>query len=244
VKGRAHYTWSPLPDEVVRLAEGRLSIQVAPLGRGERFRVVAGDAEIEVRGTAFEVSVVNDRLVGVDVSHGLVAVRPARGAAVFVGRGEQWRVPPEEPPPAARPAPAARSAHAGPAERAFAQGWRALRSGGYAEAAGAFGRAANAGPTAALAEDARYWRAVALARAGHAGEARGAMTAFLELHRESARAGEISAMLGWLLLDVHDDKGAARRFTAAANDPVPAVRSSARAGLSAVARRAHQSRSE
>jgi TolA-binding protein len=235
-KGPAHYTWSPLPDEVVRVAEGQLSIQVEPLGRGERFRVVTGDAEVEVRGTAFDVSVTDDQLTSVKVAHGLVVVRSAQGPTVYLGRGEEWHAPPEAP-LASRPSSAAR-AHAGPAERAFAHGWRALRSGGYAEAAGAFERAAEAGPGAALAEDARYWRAVALARGGHSAEARVAMSVFLELHPESTRAGEISAMLGWLLLDVHDHKGATRHFTDATTDPVPAVRSSARAGLSAVSRSA------
>jgi hypothetical protein len=44
-------------------------------------------------------------------------------------------------------------------------------------------------------------------------------------------------MLGWLLIDARDFDQAARRFTAAAGDPSPAVRSSAGAGLDALARR-------
>jgi hypothetical protein len=235
-KGDARFTWSALPDEVVRLHDGAVSVQVTPLGPGERFRVVAGDGEVEVHGTAFDVVVEDDRLVSVTVDHGLVEVRPAHGPRVFLHAAESWQAPApagaasaaveqEEPP---RPTESA-------AAHGFARGWRALRGGDYLAAAAAFGRAAEADPADPISEDARYWRAVALARGGRPAAARAEMAAFLTRYPTSPRAGEISAMLGWLLLDVHDRAGARRRFRAAADDRADAVRASARAGLQALA---------
>jgi len=61
---------------------------------------------------------------------------------------------------------------------------------------------------------------------------------FLDAHARSPRAGQASAMLGWLLIDARAFDEAARRFDAASGDPDPAVRRSARAGLDALARRA------
>jgi hypothetical protein len=68
------------------------------------------------------------------------------------------------------------------------------------------------------------------------------MASFLTRYPSSPRAGEISAMLGWLLVRVDDDEGARRRFSAAIHDHVEAVRTSARAGLAALDRRAAQTR--
>ena len=98
------------------------------------------------------------------------------------------------------------------------------------------GRAVDAAPTAALAEDARYWEAVALARQGSVGKARAAMEEFLRGFPGSPRAGEVSAMLGWSLLKSHEWPAAEQRFRAAESDPAPAVRESAKKGLEATAR--------
>lgn len=54
-------------DEMVRVRTGRLRVSVEKLRQGERFRVIASDAEVEVRGTEFEVVVVKDSLVAVHV---------------------------------------------------------------------------------------------------------------------------------------------------------------------------------
>src|SRR5205809_310350 len=45
----------PPPDEIVRLDDGRIELDVNPLAAGERFRVVTDAGEVEVRGTIFEV---------------------------------------------------------------------------------------------------------------------------------------------------------------------------------------------
>src|SRR5207302_1565888 len=58
------------PDEIVRLSQGTLTVEVSPLGAGERFRVITSDAEVEVRGTAFDVVAAADRLTAVRVHHG------------------------------------------------------------------------------------------------------------------------------------------------------------------------------
>src|SRR6185436_6614824 len=120
--------------------------------------------------------------------------------------------------------------------RAFNQGWASLRAGDHLGAAAQMRRALDLEPANALAEDARYWRAVALGRAGAAGEARAAMEEFLRLHPRSARAGAVSAMLGWLLVDAGEKDRARALFEAAAGDANAAVQKSARAGLDAVAR--------
>ena len=134
-------------------------------------------------------------------------------------------------------APSPNSTHLpSPAELAFSEGWQAFRSGDYPGAIAAMRRALQATPTSALAEDARYWEAVALARQGSAAKARQAMYEFTRLFPGSPRAGEVSAMLGWLLIESHELSSAEQRFRNAEKDRAPAVRESAQKGLQAVAR--------
>ena len=314
-------------DEVVRLRQGRVAVAVEHLVRGERFRVVTGDAEVEVRGTSFDVIVERDQLVEVVVHSGLVEVRPAGREAMSLHPGERWRrdqgpvrtaavepaaaLPaPATQPPAALPAPATEPGAALPApasepvatparprepasareptperradripepealplpdepapttpaagdpaaaatqgelpapaarpaptasEVAFGRGFRALRRGDYGEASEQFDLAIASGPGSPLLDDARYWRAVALARSGRTASARDALVEFLRLHARSPRAGEASVMLGWMLLEAGDRTGAFRRFKAAAGDRDPAVRASAAKGLAKVRER-------
>ena len=99
-------------------------------------------------------------------------------------------------------------------------------------AAAAFARAADAGGE--LAEDASFWRAVALRRAGHTDAALAAFVAFLERYARSARAGEAAVAAGWLELDAGRTDAAAAHFRAAVDDPAPRVRASAADGLRAV----------
>lgn len=136
-------------------------------------------------------------------------------------------------PSASAPGPAARA----PEELAYDQAWAALRSDDFVRAASGFTRVLLVAPDSPLVEDASYWRAVALARGRRSAEALSAFRDFLDGYARSPRAGEASAMLGWLLIDARDYDEAARRFRAAAGDPNPAVRTSAQAGLDALARR-------
>ena len=137
-------------------------------------------------------------------------------------------VPPA--PPQVRPARAAE-------EVSYDDAWAALRTGDFPHAATGFARVVLLAPDSPLVEDASFWRAVALARGKRSAEAVSAFHDFLDGYARSSRAGEASAMLGWLLIDARAFDEAARRFDAAAGDPDPAVRTSARAGLDALARR-------
>jgi ferric-dicitrate binding protein FerR (iron transport regulator) len=256
-------------DEVVQLIEGTLQIEVSPLKPGERFRVVTEDGEVEVRGTAFEVTAAGARLSGVNVDHGRVEVRPARGPMVVLSAGQGWRPPgpvtrtegapgaaeavasQKTGPPADSLGPATagalqqargrrRLSHraalvdpADPAGRAFEQGWALVLDGRYGAAAAAFERASRAGGP--IAEDAAYWRGVALARGGHSTEGIAAMSRFLSHYPHSPRAAEAASILGWLLFDRGELDESARRFRLSAASGDAAVQHSARKGLAAIA---------
>lgn len=245
------------PDEIVRLVDGALTVEVEPLRRGERFRVVTGDAEVVVVGTAFDVRAEGDALRLVRVIHGTVEVRLAAGPIQVLTAGQSWRAAPVEEPPVAPPPPSATppagahiqsSRDAGPprpsprsaAQQAFDDGWQAIRAGEFDRAASAFERAmaADAARTR-LAEDAHYWRSVALARAGHAERAAAVFEAFVATYPSSRRAGEASVMLGWILFERGEFTMASRRFRAAITDPSDRVRQSATQGLEALRRAGH-----
>ncbi len=88
-----HFRTGSQPDEIVRLTKGTITVSVEPLKKGERFRVVTGDAEVEVRGTVFDVVVQDDRLLEVNVISGEVEVRPIEAPSVVLGPGERWLKP-------------------------------------------------------------------------------------------------------------------------------------------------------
>jgi TolA-binding protein len=259
VHGDATYMLlSPQPDEIVRLVNGTLTVKVNQLARGERFRVITSDGEVEVVGTAFDVTAEADRLVGVRVMHGVVRVRDGDGKAHELYSGQAWTMAspvapppviepgpgPVAPPPADRQherqfqgqpaAPPAPPAVKSEAQKALDEGWSALRADRFDEAASAFARSLASGPSKQVAEDASYWQSVALARAGQPAKAARSFESFLAAHPRSTRAGEASAMLGWIMFDAGDYKGAARRFRAAVQDPSARVRKSAADGLNAL----------
>ena len=91
--GARYAASSTTPDEIVTLYEGVIDVEVTPLGAGERFRVVTADTEVEVRGTAFEVTAHQGHVTGVSVRHGLVEVRPAGGTIAMVSAGQSWTAP-------------------------------------------------------------------------------------------------------------------------------------------------------
>jgi len=78
-------------DAIELAVEGTIDIAVAPRAPGQRFVVVAGDREIEVRGTQFRVVHEAGALV-VACRHGLVAVRDAHGE-LEVGAARRLAVP-------------------------------------------------------------------------------------------------------------------------------------------------------
>jgi TolA-binding protein len=80
-------------EESVRLREGTIQVAVQHLAARERFMVVAQDAEVEVRGTRFEVEVANDHLRRVRVFEGLVEVRRTGAPAFLLAANEAWSAP-------------------------------------------------------------------------------------------------------------------------------------------------------
>jgi TolA-binding protein len=271
-------------DEIVRLRGGRISVAVTHLAPDQRFRVITGDAEVEVRGTAFDVVVEADRLVAVTVWHGLVEVRVHDGGTFAVAGGAQWSrvtgavsaiaaaapapepvpVPadPSSPPDPATTATAAKSASpsiakrtsrdadrprgdvaipdpaatptAADNERAFRAGRDAIRAGDFDAAATALATAITLAPDAPLAEDARYWHGVALARAGRDAEARRALDEFLARHPDSAWAGRAALIIATSLTRTGDPRAARPYLERALADPDAGVRASARAALAAL----------
>ena len=83
-------TW---PDYQVHVRAGRVSFDVGPVDKGERFRVTTADAEIEVRGTRFVIEAAQERLVMVVVDEGRVEVRMPSHDPVIVKAGESWPAP-------------------------------------------------------------------------------------------------------------------------------------------------------
>ena len=110
-------------------------------------------------------------------------------------------------------------------------GWEAMRRGELETAAVEFSRAVALAPQGPLAGDATFWHAVTIARVGRSAEAVAALRGFVATYPTSARVGEASAMLGWMLVDAHELEEARRRFQAAVNDPQPSVQASGRQGL-------------
>ena len=91
--GARFSTSTEAPDEVVTLHDGVIDVDVSKLHPGERFRVVTADTEVEVRGTAFQVTAQLGHVTSVIVRHGRVEVRPLGAAMVVLGAGEAWSAP-------------------------------------------------------------------------------------------------------------------------------------------------------
>ncbi len=277
-----HFTRvSEQPDEIVRLFEGSMTVKVLPLQPNERFRVITGDAEVEVHGTVFDIEAKSDRISLVRVVRGRVEVRSVNSPVHVIGPGEKWEQnfqtksrmgnsihqettaaedkhsPEDHLSPGiskgiaskekshqrsdtsfgqngvakstSTPSPiVAEISLPSKAELAFQEGWSALRAGNPDKAAQIFAQV-ESGTT--ISEDAAYWKAVALVRAGYKKEGIVAFEQFLNIYPTSTRLGEASVALGWLLYERGDLKGAADRFNSARNDPDSRVRESALRGL-------------
>ncbi len=81
---------SAQPNEIVRLLEGTIKVKVDPLRSGERFRIMLGDADIEVKGTVFNVEAKNNALVDVRVFSGKVEVRRLTEVPLVLASRESW----------------------------------------------------------------------------------------------------------------------------------------------------------
>lgn len=206
-------------DDRVRLREGTASFDVVPLGPGQRFRVIVGDGEVEVRGTSFDVVADHDRLSDVRVRHGQVAVRTKERPDILLEAGEQWRADDWT---TAAPADAA--------ETAFVDAWSALRAGQFLSASRGFAISANLTNDPALAEDAQYWRVVAL-RDAKSNFAADELAAFLHKYPTSPHADDAAIALAWCYLEAGRHSAAEGWFRAMLNARDREVRKSARVGL-------------
>jgi TolA-binding protein len=266
-EGARYEMATPPPSETIRLWEGRIDLDVQPLGPRDRVRVQVGDGEVEVRGTRFQVTARDDRLESVEVTHGRVEVRHAGALAAVLGAGQTWRPPAPGAAPALAPPPIAAETRAPALEPSRAErtheprarsraidvgveralrptrqevlyddAWDALRARRFDAAAKGFARVLAESRSGPLADEAAFWGATALARGGETAKARDAFRELLLAYPRSARRGEASAILGWLLVDAHQPEEAEPLFRAAAADPHANVRASAREGLAAIAR--------
>ena len=91
--------------------------------------------------------------------------------------------------------------------------------------------------SSAIVEDARFWYAASLSRAGKKAKAQTALTSFIAKYPNSLRRGEAAIALGRLLLESGDLDGAQIIFESAQDDPLAAVQKSAKDGLAAVAKK-------
>lgn len=174
--------------EVFALSSGSIKADVAKLAPSDRFVIRTDDAEVEVRGTSFRVSVVaaepacgNGTRTRVQVFEGVVVVRQNGGEEAVI-KGAGWPVgcastPSAAPPIGANPAaPIVRAPPVGastPMETAssnlaaqndlFAEGMRSKRNGDIAAALAAFDRLLSRYPTGPLAENAAVERMKMLA---------------------------------------------------------------------------------
>jgi hypothetical protein len=163
--------------EAVKLIRGRAHLQVRKLHAGQRFHVLTPDADVQVRGTEFDVELV-DRATGhpvptcVRVQEGLVAV-VARGETHLVAPGQTWGCAAEPTHAAPPPAPevthqrqASSNSSSAPPYRPspsdlrlqnamFQQALEAERAGRYADAARLYRRLLSHAPHGPLSVQAR-----------------------------------------------------------------------------------------
>ena len=198
----------PPPDEIVRLDDGRIELDVNPLAAGERFRVVTDAGEVEVRGTIFEVLAAHRSLRSVSVSRGRVEVRSGGGLAVL-DPGDRWEqaaavdpAPAAPPAPPAPPAPAAPPAAAAPPARAAPPAVVAPRPSVVAPPPTRHVPRPGAPPPpgqASANESALFDRAWSSLRAGNAGEA---AIDFAELERRAGGRAIEEDALYWRAVSV------------------------------------------
>ncbi|MEQ8276247.1 MAG: tetratricopeptide repeat protein [Deltaproteobacteria bacterium] len=139
----------------------------------------------------------------------------------------------DDPSAEAPSAPAADARPRSDAELAFERGWSAFRAQDLDDAARAFAKVEQIAPSSALAEDAAYWRAIALLRAKRE-EALQALRAFVARHPKATRAPEVWVLLGWSELARSNVDAARDAFVRGRAEGGPAVRAEADRGLAAI----------
>jgi hypothetical protein len=250
---------SPPPDEIVHLESGRVAFEVAHLTSDQRFRVVTGDGEVEVRGTRFETVAREGALWAVVVTEGRVDVRVGN-TVQRLQAGDEWErrppIPTVDEPAVAAPvtlesprvhkrslgsrlqvaSSTVQPGKARPASRenkeSFDLAWSYLRRREWDKAESGFADVAAQTHGQTLEEDALYWQAVATARAGRTREANQLFEMFLQRFPAGARTGAATLALAWFHLDAGEQDKARGLFERAAQDSSLRVREGAKEGLS------------
>jgi hypothetical protein len=199
--------------QVFRVDAGSVEFQVAKLSPGARFLVDTSDAEVEVRGTRFRVSIApdpcaNGTLTRVGVTEGVVAVRRA-GIEVRVRAGEQWpaecdeaRIPvvPASALPRAAPAtpatPVYRESALGEQNALFAVAVAARRRGDTNGAIAALDQLLSRYPSSPLDESANAERLRVMRAAGSARAEEAARTYLARYPNGFARAEAEAVLAG------------------------------------------------
>lgn len=162
--------------EALKLMHGRAHLQVHKLHGGQRFHVLTPDADVQVRGTEFDVELVDSHGAAsgtcVRVEEGLVAV-VSGGQTHLVAPGQTWgcgeaprasaAAAPLAPPGVSLPTPARRVAQThvmSPSDlrlqnQLFQQALEAERGGRYGTAAGLYRRLLARAPNGPLSAQAR-----------------------------------------------------------------------------------------
>lgn len=208
------------PVRAARLHEGSVIVSVDASAVSSPFRVVTSDSEVLVPGGLVEVLARADRVGLVRVLEGSATVRDLSGALKPLKAGDVYNAP------AASPDPTGRSEARARMNAALAL----LSAGDYEKASAAFTVEAES-PGSPFIEDATFWQAISLARAGRSAETRVKLEAFLARYPSSTHRLEALAVLGWQLLEVGDREGARRAFEDARKSNDARVRESADAGL-------------
>ncbi len=81
---------SDWPDYVVNLSDGKISVHVAELAAGERFRIRIRDSEIEVRATQFMVESSHGTLTSIVVDRGSIELRQPGQPPIRLDSGMHW----------------------------------------------------------------------------------------------------------------------------------------------------------
>jgi ferric-dicitrate binding protein FerR (iron transport regulator) len=194
--------------QVLRLAAGSVDLHVAKVSADHRFLVATPDAEVEVRGTKFRVTIgppdpscSEDAVTHLVVTEGAVVVRHA-GVEKRVAAGEQWPgdcIAPVEisapaPPSVAPAAPASVVSSLGEQNDLFAEAILAKHRGESQTALTTFDRFLTAYPASPLAQSAAVER-MRLLRAAQSPRAVGAARQYLARYPSGFASAEAEALL-------------------------------------------------
>jgi len=196
--------------ERVSLLGGEIRVRVRKQAPNERFIVEVPDGTVEVRGTTFDVRVLDGKTRKVHVVEGVVQVRVRAQSDATLTAGQDW-----EPSATASVSSSARAGSSrrsslpddGTADYAAAAGL--YRDGQFEDAAEAFHHFALAHPSSSTADDADFLEAAALARMGRADAAAVVAARHIERFPRSFHRRD-SAILVARAARAHDDCQTAR----------------------------------